>query len=424
MTRKRFLVNAGVDPLTVRRAVGHLSPQRNPIYALDWNGAYLLAYEHNYALPNWRATTAALITARLGHDLGVSEVWSYLLAAARASQEAEQITREEDWSPPPADGHPEQPWRSEEDGGRGQGGGVAGSRYHPSLYNLSLAFRNERTSLLLRANSGQTRHGLALKGGDRVLLQPDATFIFGISRAGSMNNANTLVSNRVQDESARIAEVVEPPGLESPRWSTTLSSWRPSFLSCPPSTQVMQASEKLAAAGDGHSYYRALLLEMETGSNNLTDKVAKIKSYNRLIRTNEEAWTGAYGMSPRVLVVVPTDSQVKAEALKWRLHYFYKQETAVLMTSLQTLARAYGSYGSYGGEDQGSHTSRSSQSSRSSLAPHRSKGVEGRHKRHALVEQPCWLDVMIDRWKPLGEALGLGITKATAHHADPTGPER
>ncbi len=83
---------------------------------------------------------------------------------------------------------------------------------------------------------------------------------------------------------------------------------------------------------------RTLLLEMETGINNGTDTVTKIKSYNRVIRTNAAAWTGAYGNSPRVLVVVPSDSQLEFEALKWR-HYFYKQETAVLLTSLQTLAR-------------------------------------------------------------------------------------
>jgi hypothetical protein len=192
-----------------------------------------------------------------------------------------------------------------------------------------------------------------------------------------------------------MAEAEQSAESVSPRWTTTLDSWRPSLLSYPPSAQVMLTSEKLAADDHDRLYYRALLLEMETGTNNLTDTTAKIKGYNRLIRTNQEAWLSAYGISPRVLVVVPTDSQIEAEALKWRLHYFYKQETAVLLTSLQTLARAYGS------EVRGSDTSRSSQEL---------GGIEGRHGRHALIEQPCWLDVMVDHWKPLGAALGLGIT--------------
>src|SRR6185503_9566050 len=108
-----------------------------------------------------------------------------------------------------------------------------------------------------------------------------------------------------QSGGAPIAETYATADSSSPRWSPTLDSWRPSFLSCAPSSEVMQASEKLAAADPGCTYYRTLLLEMETGVNNATDTTAKIKSYNRVIRTHWEAWTNAYGTSPRVLVVVP-----------------------------------------------------------------------------------------------------------------------
>lgn len=59
LAKKRFLVNVGVDPQIIRRSVAHRPPPRNPVYALDWNGAYLLSYHYNYALPNWRADTAA-----------------------------------------------------------------------------------------------------------------------------------------------------------------------------------------------------------------------------------------------------------------------------------------------------------------------------------------------------------------------------
>jgi hypothetical protein len=147
----------------------------------------------------------------------------------------------------------------------------------------------------------------------------------------------------------------------------------------------MRASEELSAAGSTHPYYRTLLLEMETGTNNITDTMAKINGYNRLIRTNREAWLSAYGASPRVLVVVPTDQSIEAEALKWRLRYHYKQETALLLTSLQTLARVYGGLS----------------------VPNHGDGGESVWRRRALLTQACWLDVMAGRWKTLGEALDL-----------------
>ena len=290
MAQKRFLVNPGADPMIIRRAVGHRPPPRNPVYALDWNGAYLLAYKHNHPLSNWRPSTAALISTRLGHNLGVSEIWSYFMAAARATQEAIM----------PLD-----------------------NRY---TYELSLAFQNERAALLTRGNSSSIRSSVTPSTIDKVLLQPDGALILAVHRTTSPRSCVPSVSEGTQSEGTPITK--GPPLVDStsPRWSATLSSWRPSFLPCPPSSEVMLHNEKLAASDPGFTYYRSLLLEMETGINNITDTMTKIKSYNRVIRTNQEAWTSAYGHSPRVLVVVPSDSQLEGEALKWRLHYFYKQE--------------------------------------------------------------------------------------------------
>lgn len=392
LTTKRFLVNPGADPLLIRRAVGHRLPPRSPVYALDWNGSYLLSYEHEYHLCNWRPATAGLITTRLGHDLGISEIWSYLLAAARATQEQAQASGPN--SPPAIPVHADLGGDSNGAGGAVETVEAAEGPYLPCPYRLSLAFRNERASLLSRRQRHVTHDGASAKNRRGVLLQPDATFTFAIrnvspvplspispARVGT-SLPGPLSSKGEGDDGIHTSGQIESVESASPRWSRTLSSWEPAFLPEAPSAEVILASEKLATADSGHTYYRSLLLEMETGANNLTDITAKIGQYNRLIRTNQETWRNAYGISPRVLVVVPTDNQVEAQALKWRVHYFYKQETAILLTSLQTLARVY----SNGGQEH-----------------------QGSQRRRALLEHPCWLDVMVDRWKSLGEALAIGI---------------
>jgi hypothetical protein len=146
----------------------------------------------------------------------------------------------------------------------------------------------------------------------------------------------------------------------------------------------MVESEELIKHGTGGIYYRTLLLEMETGANNARDVRDKIAAYNRLLRTGEEAWTSAYGIAPRVLVVVPNDAQLDDQASLWRAHYAYKKGTAVLLTSLQTLARVSGC-GTAGAGQSGL----------------------GRENRYDLLCGRCWLDVMasIPAWKTLGEAL-------------------
>jgi hypothetical protein len=111
------------------------------------------------------------------------------------------------------------------------------------------------------------------------------------------------------------------------------------------------------------------------------------ESYNRLLRIGEPGWTRAFGVGPRVLIVVRTDAQIDRQASIWRADYFHKKETAVLLTSLETLARVY-NQGSVNGNEMGSGSS-----------------------RHALLEERCWLDVMMGNtaWKTLGEALNLGV---------------
>lgn len=406
LAKNRFLANPGVDPLIIRRSVAHLPPPRNPLYVLDWNGAYLLSRRHGYALTNWRADAAAKINGLIGHDLGVSEVWSYLSAAARATQE--ERARDRGAFPEPFEGVP----LAE--------AGEDGPPLNPGLpgirdFSLSMALRNEKAALISPGGSTPVERSTGdpeWHAGGRVLLKPDAAFVFEIMQReqaalrpssdapevpsitgtygataparhepGNLRDYRGMLPAQASEARGSILS-----GPLHPRWSPSLSSWHPALLAYPPSSEVMLGAEAKPGA-QGRVSYRTLLLEMETGSNNDKDTVLKIKGYNRTIRNYSEAWARCYGNSPRVLVVVLTNRQVQREALKWRTHYYYKQETAVLLTSLEILAEAYGR-----GDTSG--------------APSAGKAPGSEH-RYALISAPCWLDVMVNKWKTLGEALGL-----------------
>jgi hypothetical protein len=155
-------------------------------------------------------------------------------------------------------------------------------------------------------------------------------------------------------------------------------------------------------SSDRCTYYRTLLLEMETGANSQQDVRDKILMYNRLLRTGEQAWLSAYGIAPRVLVVVRSDRQLDAQASIWREHYIYKKGTAVLLTSLQRLAEVEGP------RNQGSQGSQGNQGNQGNQVSCQSG--PGREARRALLDEQCWLDVMAGdpTWKSLGEALKVG----------------
>ena len=79
----------------------------------------------------------------------------------------------------------------------------------------------------------------------------------------------------------------------------------------------MLTSEKMAASDTGRTYYRTLLLEMETGSNKSVDRVSKIKSYNHLIRTNDEVFGSDYPMRSISLSLSPTYSSIGRQCHSW-----------------------------------------------------------------------------------------------------------
>ena len=453
MVNSRFLASLGADTLLVRRSIGHRPPPRNPVYILDWNGYYYLTSCCGYHLHNWRASNIAIPSSRFGHALGVSEVWSYLVSAARASQELDYLAEREDhWG-----------------------------------YRLAVYFRNERAARLVQRHGAAVGEDLSLgpsnassegtqgwqgHGGNgeqwwqerphkqryrpasmqgRILLQPDGAFTFSIRELGALY-AGDADEYREVDEVGEVGDRGEayaggrvptyPSGdrlgwagevsrVIHPRWDPTLTSWEDAFLHSRPSRRTMREAEERASHGeygtvaagsksgsdrDMHSqgphpgqdlrssrlYYRTLLLELETGANSPQDVRDKIAIYNRLLRNGEEMWTGAYGIAPRVLVVVRHDAQLEAQAGIWRAHYLYKKGTAVLLTSLQTLARASGS-----GQDGESNRVANPACAVDKAGSTGKMGKMGRLSRRALLDERCWLDVMASDpvWKSLGEAL-------------------
>jgi hypothetical protein len=241
LVSRRFLANRGVAASMIDSAVGHYSPPRNPAYVLDWNGYYYLTGHLGYRLRNWSPSTAAVVTSRFGHTIGISEIWSYLLAAARATQDLGLVPESED----------------------------------PLSYRFSVHFRNERASMLTQqrergqqgartddeessssnplAGSGSSRKETTSKGrgsgrgrGESVLLQPDGAFTFAIRELSHQS-----------DPEPGAAHV-----RACPRWDPTLGSWEDALLPNRPSGKAMVQSEEAVRQGAGSTYYRTLLLEM------------------------------------------------------------------------------------------------------------------------------------------------------------------
>jgi hypothetical protein len=366
LAERRFLVRLGVDAATIRTAVGYggsdqvagsALPRKNPAYALDWNGYYLLSAHHNYPVSNWRPSTAAVITSRFGHTLGISEIWSYLVAAARATHDLDHSASD--------------PWRYRLSVGHlDEGQALLTTARASGLAFVSAAAASTPTATAFGvtgtfSDAHDPGRSASAKAG-KVLLQPDAVLTVAIRQLAPAQGGGegTPFRNGGPDL----------PVPFNPRWNPTLASWEPALLQGIASPIITNAGEK-----PGAHIYRSLLLEMETGSNNRNDSISKVEAYNKLIRSNERAWHGAYGIAPRVLVVVRTDNQLAPMADLWRAAYAIRGETSVLLASLQTLARTYGA------------------------------------GRRALIDEPCWYDVMAvpqPTWKTLGEAMRISSALA------------
>jgi hypothetical protein len=352
LRERRFLVTPEADHGIVSAAVGHRGGTHNAPLVLDWNGKYLLE-DQGYELRTWDPATVAQVNSRFGHTLAVSEVWSYVAAAARATHGISTGAS------------------------NGAGAGAGSALNGRDVRNvcdvrdrLAVGLVSERDSVVY--DGGCTAWSLHLENAqaqtadtgtrNRVrkvrdwkpmpLVKPDATLVLSITDGNATNNTSPF---RYQGD------------------------WRKAMLPTLQSPADMRASEQL-----GHTRFRHIFLEMETGSNSSRDMVDKIGRYNRLYKLLREgdmmygqSWRTLFGPTlPVILVAVRDSSQVQTQVTLWLRHFTHGAPGTVILADLEVLAQVY---------DMG---------------------------RSHLLRQSCWLDVMRSngaKWRPLGEILGLRV---------------
>jgi hypothetical protein len=290
LRQRRYLASPEVDHHVVTAAVGRRPNMNNTPFILDWNGKYLLE-QHDHILTTWNPATVAQVNGRFAHIVCVSEIWSYIMAMARASNEME----------------------AEHLNGAGHAGGSARTEYP-----FAIGLYNESESTVY--SQGYTGWSLDIKDIDgkstrrnyNVVVRPDATFVLGF-------------------RPIRAAYYPPDPGY----------SWSDALLPLP-------LSYKTGGGATGVKY-RQLFLEMETGSNASSDVVKKINRYNDLLNRYgwefsgiRHRWVSLFGdRFPTVLICVRDNAQLKTQARLWRNHYKNRSQGAVLLVSLEMLSRMY-----------------------------------------------------------------------------------
>ncbi len=351
---RRFLASPEVDHRMVSAAVGHRAGTHNAPLVLDWNGKYLLESLH-YDLRTWNPSTVAQVNSQFGHTLGLSEVWSYVVAAARATHE-------------PAPTRTSDPHEQDEQVKvRDQlAVGLLNERESVVYYEGCTGWSLEIEGVVDEgpdagtASSKRDRRSKASKR--KALLKPDATLVLSIT----------------SDETERAyREATSKSNSKSP--CSYRGSWHDAILTAIPSPTSMRAADYL-----GNTRYRFVFLEMETGSNSSKDVMHKIGRYNQLYKRlmNSDAmyaqrWRALFGPTvPSIVVAVRDSSQVDGQVMLWRTHYAAKSSGALMLANLELLSLAY------------------------------AKG------KYNLLAQPCWLDVMRPegpKRRTLGEILGLRL---------------
>lgn len=287
LRQRRYLASLEVGHQLITTAVGRRYAIKNTPLVLDWNGKYLLEQEE-YRLKIWNPATVAQINGRFSHILCVSEIWSYIMALARASNETGgQLIEETDKVEKP----------------------------NKNRLKFAADFYNESESVVY--SEGST--GWSLDAEDKsagmnrkVVVRPDATFVLGFSFA-------------------RASELPSEPEY----------SWHDALL---PLLPYYNNSD-----GKAGVTYRQLFLEMETGSNASVDVVKKIKKYNDLLKIYNLAltdaqprWLSVFGAQlPVILICVRDNSQIKAQVRLWRNHFNSRVRGGVVLVSLEMLAQAY-----------------------------------------------------------------------------------
>lgn len=399
LRKRRYLAKIEVHPPFLADAVGRRPGVTNSVYILDWNGFYYLRYHANgtrasvasgtnadtadsesngpggqngigrasregggdheagdQAISRWNPATVAQVNSRLGHTLGVSEVWSYIMTAARATYER------------PTPQHPEDPIK----------------------YRLKAYLLNERESCI-PSNLAMLSRGATPNAG-KFLAIPDATIAlsFQVSLPHSPSFPSGSSGSSVTHWRSHQPSLWVLPDEKDDRtgaahvrrganqYDLSLRSWQHVFLPVlpfPARGQIVEPSSPFAPR------YRFLFVEMETGTNNHKDLLAKIAGYNR-VYGRQEIWHYLYGERfPRVLVVVRAKEQIERTATIWRSEFAHRAQTAVLVTSLHHLAEVYAL------------------------------------SRRGLIELPCWLDVLNEQrptWRTLDDALAIDLVVSQA----------
>ncbi len=384
LRERRFLASPEVDHQVLGAAVGHRAGIHNAPLVLDWNGKYLLEHQH-HDLRTWNPATTAQVNSQFGHTLGVSELWSYMVAAARASNEhpleskVERGMRAESGSEMSHDKSSDSPQvRTAES--------VAEEQAQKKV-EFAVGLLNERESViyyecctgwsleLARATAGPAdmevgvqsdravRKGKLRRESYRPLVRPDATLVLAAMPAEIKRRTQAASNNNGTRQSACYR-----------------GNWYDSLLPTVPSPRALQLAEHL-----GDTVYKLLFIEMETGSNSSKDVIQKVGRYNQLYRRllpggdtlPGYSWTALFGnILPRILVVVRDTSQVEAQVMLWRTHYDVKSAGSVILANLEVLSWVYA------------------------------------YDRSSLLRYPCWLDVMKPKapeWKTLGSILGLPL---------------
>jgi hypothetical protein len=292
LRQRRYLASPEVDHQVVSAAVGRRPNVNNAPFILDWNGKYLLEQE-GYTLCTWNPATVAQVNGRFAHIVCVSEIWSYIMAMARASYEMEvEYLNGQDHIDESA---------------------VGKHKFDVGLYNESesAVYSQAYTgwSLNLEASAAKVP-----KRNYRVVVRPDATFVLGFRPVGAGGYPSD-------------------PGY-SWSWSQALPPLVPSYE---------------AAEDEAGVKYRQLFLEMETGSNSSNDVIKKIDRYNDLLNRYSwefsgirHRWVSLFGGGfPTILICVRDNAQIKGQVRLWLDHYKHRDQGAVLLVSLEMLAQAY-----------------------------------------------------------------------------------
>jgi hypothetical protein len=365
LRERRFLASPEVDHRIVSAAVGHRGGMHNASLVLDWNGKYLLE-QVRYDLRTWDPATVAQANSRFGHTLGISEVWSFIAAAARATHDTHQRTRERASEPEPV-----VPGQSQATGSgvRDQMAvGLLNEResavYYEGCTRWSLELEWAAAQGDIKAGAG-VREERSKRWKYRPLVKPDATLVLSVT----------------PDETERAYRMAElKSNSKSP--SSYQGNWRDALLPAMPSPAAMRGAEHV-----GNTKYRYLFLEMETGSNSSKDLVDKIGRYNQLHNRvtqgdmmHGQSWRTLFGTTfPTIIVAVRDIGQIDGQVTLWRTHFVARSAGSVILANLELLSLEF---------DRG---------------------------RSRLLTQPCWLDVMRPegpKRMALSEILGLRISLA------------